>query len=273
MIKKYFRLLIIVLFLLSTVIILYSLFGRREKVAEKGNTTSGAVQEESMASEVSRDTPTLTVAISTEEPIYIPKETLEKSNYFLHGNITATVFWVGEEASSDNNYISNDKSAWDSNWVESFGGVDEPSSRSGWHPSGFTPRENPFYLALPYSDYDESGRKSNLNRIAWFTGTTIQGVSLVKNRWVKVMSRGEVCYGQWENTGPSLSNDTDYVFGTARPANSFGQSAGIDISPALRDCLGIGPVSNIDWQFVDESDVPSGPWKEIVTTSNPNWSH
>ena len=59
----------------------------------------------------------------------------------------------------------------------------------------------------------------------------------MKNRWVKISreNRGSVrtCYGQVEDAGPYVYDDARYVFGHAdqRPAHS----AGIDVSPALRD--------------------------------------
>ncbi|HWY34346.1 MAG TPA: polysaccharide deacetylase family protein, partial [Nitrosopumilaceae archaeon] len=42
--------------------------------------------------------------------------------YPLHQNITATFFWVGEPASSDNQFIDNLSSIWDDKWLAHFGG-------------------------------------------------------------------------------------------------------------------------------------------------------
>lgn len=45
----------------------------------------------------------------------------------------------------------------------------------------------------------------------------------------------------------------------------------MDVSPALNGCLGFsnldGQDDRVDWQFVDEEDVPDGPWRRIITTS------
>ena len=202
-----------------------------------------------------------------QEEKILPK--VEK--YPLHREIAATVFWVGEEATEENDYIDNEESIWDADWVESFGGVDEPEEREGWFPEGFTPQENPFYVALPYSDFEEREQKEDLTMIPWYQEPVPDGVSLVKNRWVKIYHQDEVCYGQWEDAGPGLTDDVDYVFGTAEPQNTFGIGAGIDVSPALRDCLGMGTSGKVDWRFVDEEDVPGGPWKEIITRSDPNF--
>lgn len=200
-----------------------------------------------------------------------PPKQKKDERYPIHKDIISTVFWVGEEASNENNYISNKSSAWDSDWVESFGGVDNPDERNGWFPKDFIPKENPFYVALPYSDYDENGRKENVTKIPWYREELVKNGSFIKNRWVKIIKAKRECYAQWENSGPFLSDDSDYVFGNRRPRNKWGQGAGIDISPAVRDCLGVGLTSTIDWQFVDENEVPDGPWKLVITSSNPRW--
>src|SRR3989344_4623524 len=78
-------------------------------------------------------------ANSTHEP----EQPAAQSQYPLHRNITATVFWVGEPqggGSSEDNAIS----AWDDNWQQSYGGFDDPENRDGYYPVGFTPKETPF---------------------------------------------------------------------------------------------------------------------------------
>jgi hypothetical protein len=178
----------------------------------------------------------------------------------------ATVFWVGEGPAPDNGFISNVKGAWDENWVESFGGVDQPHSRCGFLPCAFKPKENAFYVALPYDDLTEYGlRKRNASVVPW--NRPGARTSVLKNRWIAVQARDVVCYGQWQDVGPFEHDDAAYVFGAApEPSNRRGVSAGIDLSPAMRDCLGVGHVSRVMWRHVEAVDVPDGPWKEIVTT-------
>ena len=92
-------------------------------------------------------------------------------------------------------------------------------------------------------------------------------MSLLKNRWIAVQAGDAVCYGQWEDAGPFENDDAAYVFGDApEPRNKRGVSAGIDLSPAMRDCLGVGSVARVTWRHVEAEQVPDGPWKEIVTT-------
>jgi hypothetical protein len=49
----------------------------------------------------------------------------------------------------------------------------------------------------------------------------------------------------------------------------------MDVSPALRDCLGFSGLNNADncvsWRFVDAKDVPPGPWRRVVTTRQVFW--
>lgn len=185
--------------------------------------------------------------------------------------VTATFFWVGEQPTADNAYIANVASAWDGHWQDHFGGVDLGTDRCGYYPCSFTPQENPFYVALPYNDLTEQGqRKSSARRIPWFAAEQ-EKKSVLKNHWVEVRVSGRSCYGQWEDVGPFESDDVDYVFGTAEPKNQFNQKAGIDLSPAMRDCLGMKDNGLVEWQFVDDESVPAGPWSAIVTTSAVRW--
>jgi hypothetical protein len=197
-----------------------------------------------------------------------------RSEYPLHKNISATYFWVGEDASGDNAHISNAPSAWDEDWLKHFGGVDNPKKRNGYFPAGFTPKENPFYVALPYNDFDENGNhKSNILKLASWTESMKCGPeeSYCKNRWVKIMKNGKATYAQWEDVGPFKEDDSVYVFGSALPKSKTNDHAGIDVSPAVHDYLGLGDIDKVDWQFVDDDQVPDGPWKKIVTKSQVFW--
>ena len=39
----------------------------------------------------------------------------------------------------------------------------DPNHRCGYRPCGFKPKENPFYVALPYDDMEENGRRKEVN--------------------------------------------------------------------------------------------------------------
>jgi len=192
------------------------------------------------------------------------------SQYPLHQNILATIFWVGESASQDNDYISNSQSAWDKNWQEHFGGIDDPESRNGFWPANFRPKENAFYFALPYNDFDDDEKRKILaeETIYWADEKEWEeNESMLKNRWLKIVKGGKIAYAQWQDVGPFGENDALYVFGGSRPKNK----AGLDVSPAVADYLGLGGQDYVDWQFVDFKDVVSGPWLETVTSSGVFW--
>jgi hypothetical protein len=209
------------------------------------------------------------VACHAKDPAPAPVTAMP--HYPIHKDITVTYFWVGEAASSDNANISNLSSAWDEHWVQHFGGVDDPRHRLGYRPLKFEPQENAFYFALPYSD---SGRRAQALQIIPWAAQKDWGPneSLCKNRWIKITKADKVCYAQWEDVGPFNEHDAAYVFGdgTQRPKNKRNHHAGLDVSPAVHDYLKLGGMDRIDWQFVDDADVPDGPWKKTITTSPPH---
>jgi hypothetical protein len=194
--------------------------------------------------------------------------------YPIHKNISVTFFWIGEDASEDNKEISNNSSAWDDFWVKHYGGTDNPEKRNGYMPAKFAPMENPFYFALPYNDFDKKGerKKDVASVIPWAKDMKLgESVSYCKNRWIKIIKDDKVAYGQWEDVGPFGEDDVSYVFGSAEPKSKTNKHAGLDVSPAVRDFLGISGKDMIDWQFIEAGDVPDGPWKKIVTKTNICW--
>ncbi len=198
-----------------------------------------------------------------------------KRLYPIHRDITVTIFWIGEEAGPDNQGISNVSSAWDEHWVTHYGGVDQPNNRSGYLPALFAPRENPFYVALPCNDLDDNGaiKPEAISYIYWadVAQKTSQGKSILKDRWVKIIKGDRTAYAQWEDVGPFGEDDWEYVFGSSRPGNSINQHAGIDVSPAVRDYLGLGDIDQVDWQFVEPEDVPDGPWMTVTSPGTTGW--
>jgi hypothetical protein len=185
-----------------------------------------------------------------------------------HRDIITTEFWVGEPADGDNAGISNTASVWDDAWQQHYGGVDSPDQRHGYRPAAFTPQENPFYVALPYSDIDNQGsRKADARLCRRMNGDQPTAYSWCKNTWIAVTYHGHTAYAQWEDAGPFGENDTAYVFGTASPSNRMLTKAGLDVSPALDAYLGLSGLNQTAWRFVRENQVPNGPWKQLITTS------
>lgn len=191
-----------------------------------------------------------------------------RSAFVFHESIITTTFWVGEAANSDNGYIANTSSTWDQAWEQHFGGLDDPTHRNNFAPAGFIPKENSFYVALPYSDVDSNdNRKTNATSCPLSSILKMQHISWCKNSWIAVHHNGKVAYAQWEDAGPFGENDAAYVFGAAQPRNTTGEHAGLDVSPAIHDYLGLQDVDRCDWSFVASATVPSGPWKQIITTT------
>lgn len=190
------------------------------------------------------------------------------SKYPWKTDIMATVFWVGEQP-TENNPTPNNKSSWDTEWEKNFGGYDDPDPLkrgSNFCPLNFTPGLNPFYIALPYNDcLDYSTHKPEASRvIPWFKQRfTKPGKTVLRGTWVAIRYGNRVCYAQWEDCGPFVTDDHEYVFGNAKPKNTSNRGAGIDVSPAVRDYLGMNSNGKCDWRFVDVHEVPVGPWRTL----------
>jgi hypothetical protein len=251
--KPYIHFFLSALAIVITIIIIV-LFVRHQKIVAEQGTTRKSIEK-------------LAATLSGEEV------------YPWHRDITATVFWIGEpvgNGSSEDNSVS----AWDDAWQDSYGGFDDYANRDGYNPVHFTPLENPFYLDLPYNDFDDNGvrKAAAFDVIPWARDHAwADNQSMMKNRWVKLERNGQICFGQIEDAGPYEYDDAAYVFGngTVPPKNVLAHRAGLDVSPALRDCLQFSGLNNdsnkVNWKFVDEQEVPDGPWKKIVTRSGINW--
>lgn len=185
------------------------------------------------------------------------------SSYPWRMNISTTVFWVGEPASIHS--PDNMHSAWDREWMVNYGGTDTPvsSSREDFRPIAFVPRENPFYVALPYNDQCPGGIRPEASKvIPWFDpAVAAQGKSNLKGRWLAIRKGARTCYAQWEDVGPFQVDHWEYVFGSERPRPNGNKDAGLDVSPAVRDYLGLDGIDVTDWRFVEQGEVPDGPWK------------
>ncbi|WP_233279370.1 hypothetical protein [Microterricola pindariensis] len=211
------------------------------------------------------------------------------AGYPLHTGIIATTFWVGEIFDPNASDGSQMISTYDGEWFAHYGGCDgddsagscETEARSAandYFPNSMTPLLNPFYLDLPFDDVnDPAAFARRAEVIPWANAPEYQGqaenssVSMMLNRWVKLIKGDRVCYGQIADAGPGQYNDAEYVFGSddARPKNQKFNGAGMDVSPALNGCLGFSSLNGeddlVDWQFVEESDVPPGPWLRVVS--------
>lgn len=187
-------------------------------------------------------------------------------------HITATIFWCGEQP-TPRNPTPNCKSSWDTQWAINFGGYDDPNpanrianhTTGEFRPKGFVPKLNPFYIALPYNDVlNWNAHKPEAIRvIPWFARMNPKpGRTVLKGRWVQIFFNKRSCFAQWEDCGPWVTDDWQYVFGNKPPKTTQNSSAGIDISPSIRDFLGVQSGQKVHWRLVEDSQVPYGPWKK-----------
>lgn len=226
----------------------------------------------------------------TSPPSTAPNTTVGR-DYPWHTDIVATTFWVGEIFDPNAEDGSQVLSTYDAQWMDHYGGCDgvvvdqdcrtEPRTASnGYFPTAMTPLENPFYLDLPFDDLNNPAAFARRGQVVpWASDPQYKDLvddattSLMKNRWVQLRKGDRTCYAQIQDAGPGQYDDAEYVFGAddRRPLNTEFNGAGMDVSPAVNGCLGFADVNGendrVDWRFVDDDDVPAGPWRTLVTTS------
>lgn len=224
----------------------------------------------------------------------------ESAKYPWHTGIVATTFWVGEIFDPNAADGSQMISTYDGGWYSTYGGCDgivkqgsngqslceteQRTADNDFFPTQMTPLENPFYLDLPFDDVNNATAAAmRADVIPWAKDPAYAGIladpskSLMKNRWVVLTKGGNTCYGQIQDAGPGEYDDAAYVFGhnDERPKNARYGGAGMDVSPALNGCLGFahinGDTDQVSWAFVDDADVPPGPWTRVITTSQVSW--
>lgn len=210
--------------------------------------------------------------LKVEPQVFVPTTSRFGSSRFpWKTDIVTTIFWIGEEA-AQNNPVANHKSSWDASWTQNYGGFDnpDPSRRHDYIPISFVPRQNPFYIALPFNDVSHGQFKPETPMVVpWFRQAVVQqGHSVCKDRWVAIRHGTRICYAQWEDCGPFRTDHWQYVFRNERPKPNLNHGAGLDVSPAVRDYLGLGNTSLNDWQFVEVRDVPPGPWRNYGDNNN-----
>jgi len=210
--------------------------------------------------------------LKVEPQVFVPTSSRPTTQRFpWKMNIVTTVFWVGEQAGG-NNPVPNYRSSWDFNWTTNYGGFDtpDPSARRNYIPVAFIPHQNPFYCALPYNDVTHGQFKPEAPLvIPWFKRYyTGPGHSVCQHRWLAIRKGNRTCFAQWEDCGPFRTDHFQYVFGTEHPKPNLNHGAGLDVSPAVRDYLGLQPTDVTDWQFVEVQDIPPGPWRSYGENNN-----
>ena len=192
------------------------------------------------------------------------------SNFPFKKNIVTTTFWIGQDSTGYNS-TTNYKSAWDGSWTRNFGGTDCPDRRVGTAmpgavtlPKRFAPTLNPYYVALPFNDIKYPKLASKY--VPWWDAAFHKKnpyVSQCKGRWIMIEFQGRVCFAQWEDVGPLRYDCAGYVFGNDRPTREH-SNAGLDVSPAVQDYLGLDGMDTTNWRFVEDDEVPYGPWIEYA---------
>jgi hypothetical protein len=188
-----------------------------------------------------------------------------KVTYPWKTNIITTEFWIGE-GSTPLSSTTNVQSSWDEDWLSNNHGSDNPNYRSGYAAGGHASTLNPFYVALPFNDLAFPDKAREWLPPGWYRRPKDgKQVSACKDRWVEIKNqRGDYCYAQWEDVGPLRYDHAEYVFGDERPTGMGDDHAGLDVSPAVAEYLGIDGKNRLtSWRFVDDEDVRPGAWLKL----------
>jgi hypothetical protein len=189
-----------------------------------------------------------------------------KNAYPWKTNIITTMFWIGEGATPVSS-TTNVASSWDEDWRANNHGSDSPNDRNGYASGGHASTLNPFYVALPFNDLAFPDKTRRWLPDGWYRRPRDgKEVSACKDRWVEIKnSRGDICYAQWEDVGPLRYDQAEYVFGPERPIGLGDNHAGLDVSPAVAEYLGIDHKDRAltSWRFVDDEDVRPGAWLKL----------
>lgn len=185
-----------------------------------------------------------------------------KNFYPWKTGIITTTFWIGE-GSTPISSTTNVQSSWDEEWLSRNHGSDSPNNRNGYASGSHASTLNPFYVALPFNDLAFPDKAHRWLPAGWYRRPKDgKQVSACKDRWVEIKNqRGDTCYAQWEDVGPLRYDHAEYVFGSERPIGLGDDHAGLDVSPAVAQYLGIdGKNRMTSWRFVDDEDVVPGKW-------------
>jgi hypothetical protein len=209
-----------------------------------------------------------TVPRSSSDSDFVFKDLTKKMKnvYPWKTRIITTEFWIGE-GSTPISSTDNIASSWDEDWRDNNHGTDNPNNRNGYASGSHASTLNPFYVALPFNDLAFPDKARRWLPEGWYRrpkdGKQVSGC---KDRWVEIKNaNGDICYAQWEDVGPLRYDHAEYVFGSERPIGMGDNHAGLDVSPAVAEYLGIDhkdrPLTS--WRFVDEEDVRPGAWLKL----------
>ena len=156
--------------------------------------------------------------LKVEPQVFVPTTSKASMTRFpWKTNIITTV--LDGEQPTQNNPVPNTKSSWDGNWRDNFGGYDNPdsSARKNYIPVAFVPRQNPFYVALPYNDVTRGRFKPEARLvIPWFKQAfREEGQWVCRGRWLASRKGNRTCYAQWEDCGPFRTDHFQYVSRTS----------------------------------------------------------
>ena len=146
--------------------------------------------------------------------------------------------------------------------MKHFGGVDSPSTErlfsGGLHAQAKSVLCGSAFRRGGPGWQPQGGRKKD-------PGFGESREPLTRNRWVEIRYKDKSCYAQWQDVGPMGEDDFDGCSGTPRSPRTGRAQGRPRYFAAAAQYLGVEGSARTEWRFVDEAQVPGGPWKTIVT--------
>ena len=184
--------------------------------------------------------------LKVEPQVFVPTSSRTSTlRYPWKTNIVTTVFWIGEQPTA-NNPVPNNEKFLGCELDLQLRRLRQPGcleSRATTSRSLSSRGRIRFMCALPYNDVTHGQFKPEAALvIPWFKQSyTEPGQIGLQGSLARDPQRQSVCYAQWEDCGPFRTDHFQYVFQNERPKPNLNRGAGLDVSPAVRDYLGLQP--------------------------------
>ena len=119
---------------------------------------------------------------------------------------------------------------------------DHPNPAHGLNyvPTKVIPQQNPYYCnpLQRQSTYWPPARSASCFSVV-SRGVSRAGCFHLQGPMDGDPKGNRIALAQWENAVPFRTDHWQYVFGNERPKPNLNQGAGLDVSPAVPDCLGL----------------------------------
>ena len=205
--------------------------------------------------------------LKVEPQVFVPTTSrFSSSRYPWKTDIVTTVFWIGEHADREQSRSESQEFLGLATGRAITAVTTAPIPHGGTTTSRSISSRGRirFTVALPYNDVTHGQFKPEARDWS-FRGFDRHSCSR-GIRFAKIAgSRSAEAIGSATRNGKIVGRSAPTISNTFSRTNArrpnLNHGAGLDVSPAVRDYLGLRTDVLTDWQFVEVRDVPPGPWR------------